>query len=144
MNRYAIFAIALIALATGLGLGLAAAPALGQSENKGMVYELRKYYVNPGKEADIHKRFREHTMAIFEKHGMKNIGYFTPTEKKEGDPELVYIVAHASREQAKENWKAFGADPEWQAVQKESEANGKIVVKVESTFLTPTDYSPLK
>jgi heme-degrading monooxygenase HmoA len=142
MKRYFVFATALIALATGIGIGLAVTPA--HSEDTGMVYELRKYYVFPGKEADIHKRFREHTMAIFEKHGMKNIAYWTPTEKKEGDPELVYIVAHASREQAKDNWKGFSTDPEWQKVQKESEANGKIVQKVESQFLTPTDYSPLK
>lgn len=144
MNRYIAFAIALIALATGLGLGLAAAPALGQTEKTGMVYELRKYYVLPGKDADIHKRFREHTMAIFEKHGMKNIGYWSPAEPKEGDPALVYIVAHASRAQADANWKAFGADPEWQAVQKESELNGKIVAKVERMYLNPTDYSQLK
>ena len=144
MKRYAIFATALIALATGLGLGLAAAPALGESENAGMIYELRTYYVHPGKDADIHKRFREHTMAIFEKHGMKNIGYWSPAEPKEDSPALIYIVAHANREQAKVNWKEFSMDPEWQAVQKASEANGKIVSKVESVFLNPTDYSQLK
>ncbi len=144
MNRYAIFAIALIALATGLGLGLAAAPALGQSENKGMVYELRSYYVHPGKGPDIHKRFREHTMALFEKHGMKNIGYWSPAEPKEGDPELVYIVAHANRAAADASWKAFASDPEWLAVQKASEANGKIVSKVDRMYLNPTDYSQLK
>jgi len=142
MKRYVVFATALIALAAGLGIGLSVSPA--HSAGSGMVYELRKYYVFPGKEADIHKRFREHTMAIFEKHGMKNIAYWSPAEPKEGDPALVYIVAHASREQAKTNWKEFSADPEWQAVQKASEANGKIVAKVESMFLNPTDYSQLK
>ncbi len=144
MNRYTIFAIALIALATGLGLGLAAAPAVGQTEKTGMVYELRSYYVHPGKDSDIHKRFREHTMAIFEKHEMTNIGYWSPAEPKEGDPALVYIVAHASRAQADVNWKAFATDPEWLAVQKESEANGKIVAKVERMYLNSTDYSQLK
>lgn len=136
------FTVALVALAAGIGIGLSAAPAKGAEA--GMVYELRKYYVNEGKAEDLHKRFREHTMALFEKHGMKNIGYWVPAEPKDGDPALVYIVAHASREQANANWKGFASDPEWQAVQKASEANGKIVAKVESQYLNPTDYSQLK
>ena len=144
MKRYTVFAIALIALAVGIGLGLAIAPAMGQAKAPGMVYELRKYYANEGKAEDLHKRFREHTMAIFEKHGMKNVGYWVPAEPKADDPALVYIVAHASRAAADENWKAFGADPEWQAVQNASEANGKLVSKVERMYLNPTDYSPLK
>ncbi len=134
--------VALAALAAGVGIGLSTAPALG--EEAAMVYELRKYYANPGKAEDMHKRFREHTMALFEKHGMKNIGYWVPAEPKEGDADLVYIVAHASRAQADVNWKAFGADPDWQAVYKASHENGVLVGKVEREFLNPTDYSPLK
>jgi hypothetical protein len=107
-----------------------------------LVYELRIYHCFEGKLPDLHRRFREHTMKIFEKHGIKNIGYFTPIDEPQKSNTLYYIIAHPSREAATENWKAFSADPEWQEVQKASEANGKIVEKVESTLLTLTDFSP--
>lgn len=106
-----------------------------------MVYELRTYTTKPGKLDDLNKRFREHTMQLFEKHGMKNVAYFVPLDKPDT---LVYIIAHKSRQAAAASWKAFRSDPEWQQVAKESEKNGKIVVKVVSEYLTPTDYSPLK
>lgn len=144
MNRsfYIGLAVAFAVLVTGAGIGLAVVPA--QGEEAAMIYELRKYYVFEGKADAINARFRDHTMALFEKHGMTNIGYWAPAEPKEGDPALIYIVAHASRAQADANWKAFAADPEWHAVQKASEADGKIVSKVERQYLNPTDYSPLK
>jgi hypothetical protein len=106
-----------------------------------MIYELRTYTAAPGKLDDLHKRFREHTMQLFEKHGIKNVAYFVPLDKPDT---LVYVIAHKSREAAAASWKAFRSDPEWQRVAKESEKNGKIVLKVQSLYLTPTDYSPLK
>lgn len=81
-------------------------------------------------------------MAIFEKHGMTNIAYWTPTDDPLKVNTLFYVIAHASREAAADNWKAFGDDPEWKSVQAKSEANGKLVEKVDSTFLTLTDFSP--
>jgi hypothetical protein len=105
------------------------------------VYELRIYYTHPGKMPDLLKRFREHTCALFERHGMVNVGYWLPVEAKDQD-KLYYILKHASRDAAKASWKAFGDDPEWQQVAKASEANGKIVMKVDSTFLAATDYTP--
>ena len=107
-----------------------------------MVYELRVYHCYTGKLPDLLKRFREHTTAIFEKHGMKNVAYWTPMDEPQKSNTLIYILAHPSREAAAANWKAFSADPEWQSVQKASEANGKIVEKVDSTFMTLTDFSP--
>jgi hypothetical protein len=107
-----------------------------------LVYELRVYHCYEGKLPDLHRRFREHTMKIFEKHGMKNIAYWTPMDDPQKSNMLYYVIAHPSREAAAANWKAFGEDPEWKAVQSASEANGKIVEKVESTFLTLTDFSP--
>ena len=89
-------------------------------------------------------RFRNHTMQIFEKHGMTNIAYWVPQDSPAHENTLIYIIAHPSREAAKKNWAEFGKDPEWQKVQKESEANGKIVNKVESVFMDPTDFSPMK
>ena len=107
-----------------------------------MVYELRVYHCYEGKLPDLLKRFREHTTKIFEKHGMKNVAYWTPMDEPQKSNTLIYILAHPSREAAAANWKAFSADPEWQSVQKASEANGKIVEKVDSTFMVLTDFSP--
>jgi hypothetical protein len=105
------------------------------------VYELRIYHTHPGKMPDLLKRFREHTTALFGRHGMVNVGYWLPVEEKDQD-KLYYFLKHANRDAAKASWKAFIDDPEWKAVAKASEANGKIVAKVESTFLKPTDYTP--
>ena len=105
------------------------------------VYELRIYYTNPGKMPDLLKRFREHTCQLFEKHGMVNVGYWLPVEKADQD-KLYYVLKHASRDAAKASWKAFGDDPDWKAVRDASEAAGKIVTKVDSTFLAATDYTP--
>jgi hypothetical protein len=116
--------------------------AIAAVPDANLIYELRIYHCYEGKLPDLHRRFREHTMKLFEKHGIKNIAYWTPMDDPQKSNTLVYIIAHPSREAATANWKAFSADPEWQAVQKASEANGKIVEKVDSTFLTPTDYSP--
>jgi hypothetical protein len=107
-----------------------------------VVYELRVYHCYEGKLPDLLKRFREHTTKIFEKHGMKNVAYWSPMDEPQKSNTLIYILAHPSREAAAANWKAFSADPEWQSVQKASEANGKIVEKVDSTFMMLTDFSP--
>jgi NIPSNAP len=106
-----------------------------------LVYELRTYTCNPGKLPDLHKRFRDHTMRLFEKHGIKNVGYWVPVDKPDT---LIYIVSHKSREAAAKSWKEFQADPEWQAAYKESHKNGALVKKVVRQYMTPTDYSPLK
>jgi hypothetical protein len=106
------------------------------------VYELREYHANEGKLDDLLKRFREHTMRLFEKHGMKNVAYWTPLDDPLRGRTLIYILAHPSREEAASNWKAFVDDPEWQKVRDASEANGKLVEKVDSTFMALTDFSP--
>jgi NIPSNAP len=106
------------------------------------VYELRIYHAMEGKLPELEARFRDHTMTIFERHGMKNIGYWTPTDDPLKGKTLIYIIEHASREQATANWKAFSADPEWKQVQTTTEANGKLVDHVDSTFMVRTPYSP--
>jgi len=110
----------------------------------GRVFELRTYTAPDGKLEDLHKRFRDHTLQIFAKHHMTNIAYFRPMDSPAKDNTLVYLIAHPSREEAKKNWAEFQADPEWKKVSAESEVNGRIVAKVESVFLEPADYSPLK
>lgn len=106
------------------------------------VFELRIYHAYEGKLDALLARFREHTTKLFEKHGMKNVAYWAPTDDPLKGKTLIYIIAHASREAATANWKAFGDDPEWQSVRDQSEANGKLVEKVDSTFMTLTDFSP--
>ena len=119
----------------------AAIPAFS-ADTSARVYELRTYTATPGNGAAVLARFRDHTLRIFEKHGMVNVAYWVPADAKDGAGEtLVYLLEHASRDAAKASWKSFGADPEWQDVRKKSEANGEIVAKTESVFLTPTDYS---
>jgi hypothetical protein len=117
---------------------------VAQAQSRGRVFELRTYTAPEGKLAELHARFRNHTMRIFNKHGMTSVGYFAPQDTPLSQNTLVYIISHASREQAKANWAAFQADPEWQKVAQESQVNGKIVAKVESVFMDATDYSPMK
>ena len=122
--------------------------ALGDPQEKSSaqastsVYELRVYHTYEGKLDDLLARFRDHTMKLFEKHGIKNIAYWTPTDDPLKGKTLFYVIAHPSREAAVANWKAFSDDPEWQSVRDKSEANGKLVEKVDSTFLVLTDFSP--
>lgn len=105
-----------------------------------VVYELRTYTTNEGKLDELHKRFREHTLQLFEKHGMKNIAYWIPLDQPNT---LIYILTHKNQDAAKDSWKAFVNDPEWKAVYQASIENGKLVAKIESVFMTATDYSPM-
>ena len=108
-------------------------------------FEMRTYYAAPGKLEALNARFRDHTCRLFKKHGIEIIGFWIPQDKEKGaDNTLVYLLAHKSREAAKQSFSDFGKDPEWQKAHKESEANGKLVEKIESVFLSATDYSPVK
>lgn len=110
----------------------------------GHVFEIRTYTAEPGKLEALHARFRDHTVQIFNKHGMTSVGYFAPTDEPLSKNTLIYILSFPNRDAAKKSWDAFRNDPEWQKVQKESEANGKLVTKVDSVFAEPTDFSPMK
>jgi NIPSNAP len=131
-------------LATGFALGSVTTEQRAEAQAANRVFELRTYTAPEGKLGELQARFRNHTMRIFNKHDMTSIGYWVPQDSPAHDNTLVYIIAHKSREAAKANWAAFGADPEWQKVNTESQVNGKIVAKVESVFLDPADYSPIK
>ena len=109
------------------------------------VFELRTYYTHTGKLNDLHKRFRDHTNRIFKKHGIEIVGFWTPQDDKDGKGEkLVYLIAFPSREAARKSWEEFKNDPEWQKVFTESHKDGVLVKKVDSVYLDPTDYSPIK
>ena len=106
------------------------------------VYELRIYHVVPGKLDELLARFRDHTMKIFERHGMKNVAYWTPVDEPQKSNTLIYILEHPSRAAAVDNWKSFQDDPEWKKVKAKSEENGKLVEKVDSTYMSLTEFSP--
>ncbi len=122
--------------------------APGQSKDpagKDRVFELRTYDTLPGRLDALNKRFRDHTCGLFKKHGMELVGFWTPADEKDGKSnKLVYLLAYPSREAAAASWKGFRDDPEWAKARDASEADGKIVEKVESVYLDPTDYSQIK
>ncbi|PQO40203.1 NIPSNAP family protein [Blastopirellula marina] len=115
--------------------------SIAQAEDE-TVYELRTYTTNEGKLDDLNKRFREHTVPLFEKHGMTNLGYWIPTDPALKENTLIYVLKHDSPAAAKKSWAAFGADPEWQKAKAASEENGKLVSKATSVYMTETDFSP--
>jgi hypothetical protein len=121
---------------------LAAACLSGSAaEKETRFFELRTYYAAPGKLDALQARFRNHTLKIFEKHGMENIGYWLPLTNTEN--KLVYLLAYPSKEAREKSWKEFSADPVWQEVAKASEKDGKLVSKADSLFLAATDFSPV-
>jgi hypothetical protein len=135
----------LVLAAVGTAL-LAAGFTAGRvnAESGGTVYELRTYVCLEGKLPDLLARFRNHTTALFEKHGMENVGYWVPSDGPQSKTTLIYVLRHKSRAAAKASWDAFRTDPEWVRVRAESEAKGKIVDHVDSVFMEPTDFSKLK
>ena len=133
-----------ILLSAGLMFGALLSPARAADAPKARVFELRTYHTLPGRLDALNKRFREHTMRLFQKHGMTNIGYWVPQDSPARDNTLIYVISHASREQAKANWAAFLADPEWQRIPPDSQKDGKIIDRIESVFMDATDYSPLE
>ncbi len=133
------------ALLAAAGYLLFAASTTARAEDKpDRLFEMRTYVANDGKFEDLHKRFREHTNKLFVKHGMDLVGYWVPADGPDSENTLVYILAYPDMESREKSWKAFMADPEWQAVYKKSHENGPLVKKVETKYLKPTDYSPIK
>ena len=128
----------------GFSLGIAFQPRVVTAQGSGTVFELRTYTAPEGKLGDLQKRFRDHTIRIFNRHGMKSIGYWVPQDAPMSQNTLIYILQHPNREAAKKNWAEFQADPEWKKVSDESQVNGRIVANVVSVFMDAADYSPIK
>ena len=144
-RKWNVLALGVAMFAAGFGVRGVVGGEVAHAQAATRVFELRTYTAAPGKLAALHKRFRDHTLRLFEKHGMQNIGYWVPADPPNSENTLTYILAHKDREAAKASWAAFGADPEWQKVRKESMADGvSLTTKIESVFLNPTDYSPMK
>ena len=107
-------------------------------------FEMRTYIANPGKLDALNARFRDHTCKLFAKHGMECVGFWTPTTGEDAANTLIYILAYPSKEACESSWKAFRDDPDWKAAKAASEKDGVLVGKVISTFMAPTDYSPIR
>src|SRR5437879_9677160 len=118
--------------------------AFSASNSLHHVYELRLYHVKEGKTEDLKDRFGNHTDAIFRRHNMKSIGYWSPEDAPDSQKLFIYILEHPSRQEAEKNWAAFQADPEWQKVKAESEAHGALVDHIDRYFMDPTSFSALK
>jgi len=131
--------------AAGVVAGSLLQPAgLLRAQGGNRVFEIRTYTAPEGKLPNLQARFRDHTRRIFDKHGMTSIGYWVPQDAPDSQNTLIYILAHPSRDAAKKAWADFQADPEWQKVSAESQKDGRIVTKVVSVFMDPTDYSAIK
>ena len=135
---------AVVLLAIGFAAGSWHGAAVVEAQNANRVFEMRTYTAPEGKLPELHARFRNHTLRIFEKHGIKSVGYWVPQDAPTKDNTLIYVISHASRDAAKASWAAFRADPEWQKVDRESQINGKIVAGITSVYMDPADYSPIK
>jgi NIPSNAP protein len=141
-RKAGVVASALTVFAAGYWFG--SARSVVHAQTGGRVFELRTYHTYEGKLDALLTRFRDHTIDIFNRHGMTSVGYWLPTDEPLKGKTLVYVLAFPSREAATKSWAAFRNDPEWKKVAAASEANGKIVEKVDSVFMAPTDFSRIK
>jgi hypothetical protein len=108
------------------------------------IFELRTYHAEPGKLDDLQARFRDHTMGLFDRHGISVVGFWMPVDDKDrADATLVYLLAFDDRDAARQAWSAFRDDPDWVEAKANSEKQGPLVAAIDSVFLSPTDYSPL-
>jgi hypothetical protein len=143
-NRRFVLAGSVVIFLAGMTAGGVVQSAVAHAQTAKHVYELRTYTAPEGKLGELHARFRDHTISIFNRHNMKSVIYLAPQDAPDSQNTLIYILEHPSREAAKKAWADFQADPEWVKVNAESQVNGRIVSKVVSVFADPTEYSPMK
>lgn len=129
------------ALQSAVLLFIAAASTLmaAEPERDSRLYELRTYHAEPGKLDALLLRFHDHTVKLFENHGMTNVGYWVPIENP--DHLLIYLLAYPDMKARDESWKGFLSDPDWKKAAADSEVGGKLVGKVDQWFMKPTDFS---
>ena len=143
-NRWFVVAGSTFIFLAGLCAGSLLQSSIAHAQASKLVFELRTYTAPDGKLGDLHARFRDHTIRIFNKHGMKSVIYLAPQDAPDSANTLIYLLEHPSREAAKKAWADFQADPEWVKGSADSQVNGRIVSKVVSVFADPTEYSPMK
>ena len=145
MPRRSLLCCSLLAVSTiALGLVVSSAPAGAEKKAAVRFFEMRIYTTNEGKLDALHSRFRDHTNSLFKKHGMELVAYWTPTDEKTAKNTLIYVLAYPSLEAREKAWKGFVKDPAWKKAYAASIKDGRLVKKVESEYMVPTDYSPLK
>lgn len=144
LKRLRVFGIALASFAAGALLTARFMHMNQVRADNNRVFELRVYHTVPGKAAALQTEFREKVSKWFEKHDLQAIGYWAPLDAPASDNTFIYILAHPSREEAKKHWAAFQADPAFQEMIKSQQGDAKIVEKVDSTYMAPTDFSPMK
>jgi hypothetical protein len=146
IHKASVLIIAATSFVAGLFVHAVVTPTPAVAAQANRVFELRTYTAAEGKLDALNARFRDHTLALFKKHGITNVGYWMPTDGPTAKNTLVYLIAHQSRDAATASWKAFQSDPDWVKARTASEANGRLTTQggVVSVFLTPTDYSPMK
>jgi hypothetical protein len=135
--------IALLSFAAGLLIAARLAQVNQVRADSNRVFELRIYHAVPGKLPELESRFRETTSKLLAKHDLKVVGFWVPNDAPAWDNTFIFMVVHASREEAKKNWDAMRADPEFQDLLK-SEQTNKTVEKIDSTYMRPTDFSPTR
>ena len=144
-NPRVMLAVSMLLFGAGFVLGGVIQPwETAHAQSGDRVFELRTYTTPEGKLPNLEARFRDHTMRIFQKHGMSNVAYWTPTDTPASENTLIYVIAHPSREAAEAAWASFRDDPEWATVSRESQVDGRIEAGVESVFMEATDYSPIQ
>jgi len=143
LNRWSVFGTGLVCFAAGSLATVRLAQLQQVKADSNRVFELRVYHVVPGKLPMLESRFRDTTSKLLAKHDLTVVGYWVPEGAPTWDNTFIFMVAHSSREEAKKNWDAFRADPEFQEVLKAEEAD-KTVEKIDVTYIRPTDFSPMK
>ena len=143
-NRWFVLAGSTFIFLAGLCAGSLLQSGIAHAQASKHVFELRTYTAPDGKLGELHARFRDHTIRIFNKHGMKSVIYLAPQDAPDSGNTLIYLLEHPSREAAKKAWDSFRKDPDWLKAKAESEKNGPIVSKVDAKFFSPTDYSKIK
>lgn len=149
--RSSLFRRAAVALAAASALFASACESMGNMMGEPQLpavglYEMRIYTPEPGKKAALDARFRDHTVGLFQKHGMTPIGFFhvyTPPGAP-ADDRLFYVMGYKDRAARDESWRAFAQDPEWQKVYADSQKDGSLTTQggIENVFLSPAEYSP--
>jgi len=142
-TKWTVLGIALLSFAAGSLVTSRLTHVKEVKADSDRVFELRIYHTVPGKEPALEARFRDTTSKLLAKHDLKVVGYWVPEDAPAWDNTFIFMLAHASREEAKKNWDAMRADPAFQEMLK-SEESEKTVEKIDVIYMRPTDFSSMK
>jgi hypothetical protein len=143
-NGWRLAAISFGIVAAALAVRLYVESSVAHAQGTDRVFELRTYTAQPGKFEAMKTRFRNQIIPLFKKHNLTVVGFWTPADAPASENTLIYVLAHPSREAAKKNWDGFRSDPERVKVWAETEKDGPINLKVDSVYMNPLDFSPIR